>query len=46
MALLIAVSISCYQIKQQSKQKHLLPYHDTSKFKDIDIKNIYHKKLE
>ena len=30
-ALLIAVSIYCYLIKYQAKQKHLLPYHDTNK---------------
>ena len=28
-ALLIAVSIYCYLIKYQAKQKHLLPFHDT-----------------
>ena len=27
--LLIAVSIYCYLIKYQAKQKHLLPFHDT-----------------
>ena len=37
-ALLIAVSI--YLIKHRSKQKHLLPYHDTSKLKETDITNI------
>ena len=29
--LLIAVSIYCYLIKYQAKQKHLLPYHITDK---------------
>ena len=29
-ALLIAVSIYCYLIKYQSKQKHLLPLHVTN----------------
>ena len=28
-ALWIAVSIYCYLIKYQAKQKHLLPFHDT-----------------
>ena len=28
MALLIAVTIYCYLMKYQSKQKHLLPFHD------------------
>ena len=28
-ALLIAVSIYCYLIKYQAKQKHSLPFHDT-----------------
>ena len=30
LALLIAVSIYCYLIKYQAKQKHLLPFHDTN----------------
>ena len=38
-ALLIAVSINCYLIKYQAKQKHLLPFHDT-KLKRIYIDNI------
>ena len=29
-ALLIAVSIYCYLIKYQAKQKHLLPFHFTN----------------
>ena len=29
-ALLIAVSISCYWIRYQAKQKHLLPFLDTN----------------
>ena len=28
-ALLIALSIYCYRIKYQAKQKNLLPFHDT-----------------
>ena len=28
-ALLITVSVYCYLIKYQAKQKHLLPFHDT-----------------
>ena len=39
--LLIAVSI--YLIKHLSIQKHLLPFNDTSKSKEIDIKNILYK---
>ena len=46
----MSVSIYCYQIKYQAKQKHLLPFHDTNLFdkcklkmsnkvKDINIKN-------
>ena len=35
-ALLLAVSNYCYQIKHRSKQKHLLPSHNTSnKFKKM-----------
>ena len=29
-ALLVAVSIYCYLIKYQAKQKHLLPFHNTN----------------
>ena len=29
-ALLIAVSIYCYLVKYQAKQKHLLPFHNTN----------------
>ena len=29
-ALFIAVSIYCYLIKYKTKQKHLLPFHDTN----------------
>ena len=29
-ALLIVVSIYCYLIKYQAKQKHLVPFHDTN----------------
>ena len=29
-ALLITVRIYCYPIKYRSKQKHLLPFHDTN----------------
>ena len=39
--LLIAVSI--YLIKHLPIQKHLLPFNDTSKSKEIDIKNILYK---
>ena len=30
LALLMAVSICCYLVKYQAKQKHLLPFHDTN----------------
>ena len=41
MSLLIIVNIYCYFMKHRSKQKYLLPYHDTSKkLKEIDINNI------
>ena len=36
MALLIAVSIYCYLIKYRAKQQHLLPFHDTNLFDNID----------
>ena len=40
-SLLIAVSICCCFIGYQAKQKHSLPYHDSSiKFKEIGIKNL------
>ena len=39
-ALLIVVSIYSNLIKSRAKQKHLLPYRDTSKLKEIDISNI------
>ena len=29
-ALFIAVSINCYLMKYQAKQKHLLPFHETN----------------
>ena len=35
-ALLIAVSIYCYLIKYQAKQKHLLPFH----YKNNEIKQV------
>ena len=38
-ALLIAVSIYCYLINYQAKEKHLLPFHNT-KLKKIHIDNI------
>ena len=38
-ALLIAVSIYCHLIKYRTKQKHLLPFHDT-KLKQVYINNI------
>ena len=35
-ALLIAVSINCYLIKYQAKQKHLLPFHETNdEFREV-----------
>ena len=42
-ALFIAISVYCCFIKYRVKQKHLLPYDDTSKLKEIDIKNILEK---
>ena len=39
MTLLIAVSIDCSLIKQQTKQKDLLPFYDAS-IKETNIKNI------
>ena len=38
-ALLIAVSISCYLINYQAKKKHLLPFRDT-KFKQFCVGSI------
>ena len=38
-ALLIAVSIYCYVINYQTKQKHLLPFRDT-KFKQFCVGSI------
>ena len=35
----LLTSVSTYLIKHPSEQKHVLPYHDTSKLKEIDIKN-------
>ena len=35
-ALLVAVSIYCYLIKYQAKQKHLLPFH----YKNNEIKQV------
>ena len=34
-ALLIAISIYCYLMKYQAKQKHLLPFHDNNELKQI-----------
>ena len=43
-ALLIAVSIYCYLMKYQVKQKHLLPFHVTNnKLKEFNIYNINYK---
>ena len=43
-ALLIAVSIYCYLIKYQAKQKHLLPFHDTNnELNKLYIDNINQK---
>ena len=40
-ALLIVVSIYCYLIKYQAKEKHLLPFHNTNnKLKHAYIDNI------
>ena len=41
-ALLTTVSIYCYLIKYQAKQKHLLLFHDT-KLKQVYIDNINQK---
>ena len=38
-ALLIPVSIYCYLIKYQPKQKHLLQYHDTT-LKQVSMNNV------
>ena len=40
-AILVAVSVYSYLIKYGAKQKYLLPYHNTSKLKEIDIKTYY-----
>ena len=37
--LLLAVSVYCYLIKYQAKQKYLLPFHDT-KLKQVNMNNI------
>ena len=37
-ALLTAVSVYCFHIKQKSKQNHLLPYRDTNSL-ETDVKN-------
>ena len=42
-ASLMAVSIYCYLIKYRAKQNHFLPYHNDSKIKEIDNKNILEK---
>ena len=46
-ALLIAVSVYCYLVRYQRKQKHLSPFHDAKSKqsflinkKDFDLKNI------
>ena len=41
MTLLIAANIYCYLVKDRAKQKHLLPFQETSKFKESDIKNLF-----
>ena len=38
--LIIGVNTYCYLVNYQAKQKHLLPYHGTSKLREIDIENI------
>ena len=44
-ALLIAVSIYCYMIKYQAKQKHLLPFHDTNNELREVLYRIYKSKM-
>ena len=39
-ALFIAISIQCYLLKYQAKQKRLLPLHGTNNFKKFYINNI------
>ena len=42
---ILVISCNYYYTKHWSKQKHLLPYHDTSnKLKEINIKNIFKNK--
>ena len=36
----LLVDISIYLVKQQSKQKHLSPCHETRKLKETEIANI------
>ena len=42
-AIVLLISVSVYLIHHWSKQKHLLPYHDVSKLKEIDIESIFYK---
>ena len=39
--LLIAASVSCYLIKYQAKQKHLLPFQYTNELASISIINFF-----
>ena len=41
-ALLISVSIYCYLIKYQAKQKHLIPFHDTNN----ELKQVLYQKYK
>ena len=36
-------AVSIYHIEHRLKQKHLLPYHEINKLKEIDINNILYK---
>ena len=36
----LLIAVSTYLMKHHLKQKRLLPFHDTSKLKEIDINNI------
>ena len=42
-AIVLLISVSVYLLHNWSKQKHLLPYHDVSKLKQIDIESIFYK---
>ena len=36
----LVIPVSIYLIKHRSKQKYLLPFHNTIKLKELDIKSI------